>query len=140
MPYLLDTVTLSAFRRPDKADPHLLRWQKAQRGKIGYISVVTLNELRYGMRKVEPRDSVFASQLAAWYSQIVSMPDQFRILIVDRPIAEIAADFRAAHDTPFEDSLIAATAKVHGLTLATRNTSDFKDCGISLVNPWKHNA
>jgi predicted nucleic acid-binding protein len=92
------------------------------------------------MRKVEPRDSVFASQLAAWYSQIVSMPDQFRILIVDPPIAEIAADFRAAHDTPFEDSLIAATAKVHGLTLATRNTSDFKDCGISLVNPWEHRS
>lgn len=138
MPYLLDTVTISAFRRPDKADPNLLRWQKAQRGKIGYVSVVTLNELRYGMRKVQPRDSVFSSHLAAWYSQIVSLPDQFRILMVDRPIAELAADFRAAHDTPFEDSLIAATAKVHGLTLATRNTSDFKDTGISLVNPWEH--
>lgn len=140
MPYLLDTVTLSAFRRPDKADPHLLRWQKAQRGKIGYISVVTLNELRYGMRKVEPREAVFASHLAAWYSRIVSLPDQFRILIVDRPITELAADFRAAHDTPFEDSLIAATAKVHGLTLATRNTADFTATGISLVNPWEHGS
>lgn len=138
MPYLLDTVTILAFRRPDKADPNLLRWQKAQRGKIGYVSVVTLNELRYGMRKVGPRDSVFSSHLSAWYSQIVSLPDQFRILMVDRPIAELAADFRAAHDTPFEDSLIAATAKVHGLTLATRNTTDFKDTGIALVNPWEH--
>jgi predicted nucleic acid-binding protein len=138
MPYLLDTVTLSAFRRPDKADPHLLSWQKAQRGKTGYVSVVTLNELRYGMRKVAPLDSVFASHLAAWYSQIVSLPDQFRILIVDRAIAELAADFRAAHDTPFEDSLIAATAKVHHLTLATRNTTDFAATGIQLVNPWEH--
>lgn len=136
MPYLLDTVTLSALRRPDKADPHLLRWQKAQRGKIGYISVVTLNELRCGMKKVEPRDPVFATQLGAWYSQIVSLPDQFRILSVDRAIAELAADFRAEHHTPFEDSLLAASAKIHGLTLATRNTGDFAATGISLVNPW----
>ena len=137
MRYLLDTVTLSAFRRPDKADPNLLRWQKAQRGTVGYVSVVTLNELHYGMRKVEARDPVFASHLAAWYSKIVSLPDQFRILMVDRAIAEQAADFRAGHDTPFEDSLIAATARVHGLTLATRNTADFEATGIPLVNPWE---
>lgn len=136
MPYLLDTVTLSAFRRRDKADPHLVHWQEAHRGKIGYISVVTLNEIRYGMKKVASRDPVFASRLAAWYSQIVSLPDQFRILIVDRAIAEQAADFRADYQTPFEDSLIAATAKVHSLTLATRNIADFEATGISLVNPW----
>jgi toxin FitB len=88
------------------------------------------------MKKVEPGDPVFASRLAAWYSQIVSLQDQFRILIVDRNIAELAADFRADHETPFEDSLIAATAKVHGLTLATRNIADFEATGISLVNPW----
>jgi hypothetical protein len=136
MRYLLDTVTLSAFRRPDKADPNLVRWQKNQRGQVGYVSVITLNELRYGMKKVEPRDPVFAAHLGAWYAQIISLPNQFRVLNVDRSIAEQAADFRAAHDTPFEDSLIAATAHLHGLTLATRNLADFRATGISLVNPW----
>ncbi|TAE77789.1 MAG: type II toxin-antitoxin system VapC family toxin [Verrucomicrobia bacterium] len=140
MPYLLDTVTLSAFRRPDKAGPNLIRWQAAQRGTIGCVSVVTLNELRYGMRKVEERDPVFAAHLATWYSQIVSHPDQFRILSVDRAIAELAADFRADHNTPFEDSLIAATAKVHKLTLATRNTADFEGCGIDILNPWEFDS
>ena len=138
MPFLLDTVTISAFRRPDKADPHLVQWQTTQRGQVGYVSVITLNELRYGMKKVERRDPVFAFNLASWYVQIVSLPHQFRILHVDRAIAEQAADFRAAFDTPFEDSLIAATAKVHGLTLATRNTADFQACGIALVNPWEY--
>ncbi len=137
MAYLLDTVTLSAFRRPDKADPNLLHWQQTQRGTVGYISVMTLNQLRYGMRKVEPRDPVFAFHLAAWYDKVVSLRDQFRILDVDRPIAELAADFRAEHNMPFEDSLIAATAKVHNLTLATRNTAHFQDCGIDLINPWE---
>ena len=137
MPFLLDTVTMSAFRRPDKADPNLVRWQRAQRGTLGFVSVITLNELRYGLKKVLPRDPVFAAHLAAWYGQIITLPAQFRILNIDRAIAEQAADFRAAFDTPFEDSLIAATAKVHDLTLATRNTADFTATGIRLVNPWE---
>ncbi len=67
-------------------------------------------------------------------------PRRFRILPVDRAIAEQAAYFRAEHETPFEDSLLAATAKVHGLTLATRNTGDFAVTGISLINPWEHES
>jgi predicted nucleic acid-binding protein len=138
MRFLLDTVTISEFRQKDKVHPRVRKWQES----IGdvWLSVITLNELRYGMRKVESRDPVFASRLAAWYSQIITQPQRFRILPVDRAIAEQAADFRAAHDTPFEDSLIAATAKVHGLTLATRNTADFQATGISLVNPWEYSA
>jgi len=138
MPYLLDTVTLSAFRRPDKAESRLVHWQKAQLGKVGYISVITLNELRYGMRKVEKRDPVFAAHLTAWYNNLIAQPRRFHILDVDLAIAEQAADYRAAHDTPYEDSLLAATAKVHHLTLATRNTADFQATGILLVNPWEH--
>lgn len=136
MRFLLDTVTISEFRRKDKVHPRVRKWQES----IGdvWLSVITLNELHYGMRNVEPRDPVFASRLVAWYSQIIAQPQRFRILNVDRAIAEQAAEYRAAHNTPFEDSLIAATAKVHGLTLATRNTADFDATGISLVNPWEH--
>jgi len=138
MRFLLDTVTISELRRADRVDPRVRKWQES----IGdvWLSVITLNELRYGMRKVEARDPVFASRLAAWYSHVIAQPQRFRILNVDRAIAEQAADYRAAHDTPFEDSLIAATAKVHGLTLATRNTVDFQATGIHLVNPWEHGA
>lgn len=139
MRFLLDTVTVSELRRADhQMHPAVWAWQKDL--KESFLSVITLNELRYGMRKVEPRDPIFAAQLSAWYSQIIARPRRFRILAVDRAIAEQAADFRAANNTPFEDSLIAATTKVHGLTLATRNTADFKDCGISLVNPWEPGA
>jgi len=136
MPILLDTVTVSELRRSEsRMHPGVWTWQQG----IGeaFISVITLNELRYGLRKVEPRDPVFAAHLTAWYAQILAHPQKFRILDVDRGIAEQAADLRAEHDTPFEDSLIAATAKVHNLTLATRNTADFEACGIDLVNPWE---
>lgn len=140
MPFLLDTVTLSAFRRPGKADPNVLRWQRAQQGTVGFVSVITLNELRYGINKIRPRDPDFAAHLQAWYAGLVSQPHQFRLLNVDRPIAELAADFRAAHGTPVEDSLIAATAKVHNLTVATRNTTHFAACGVEIENPWQFSA
>ena len=139
MRFLLDTVTVSELRRSaDQMNPQVWKWQKKIRE--AFLSVVTLNEIRYGIRMVETRDALFATQLSAWYGQIVVQPRKFRILNVDRTIAELAADFRAAHGTPFEDSLIAATAKVHGLTLATRNTADYKATGIQLVNPWEHGA
>lgn len=137
MRFLLDTVTVSELRRSaDQMNPQVWEWQKGIRE--AFLSVVTLNEIRYGIRMVETRDALFAAQLSAWYAQIVVQTQRFRILNVDRAIAEQAADFRAVHGTPFEDSLIAATAKVHGLTLATRNTADFQATCIPLVNPWEH--
>ncbi len=135
--YLLDTVTVSELRRQEeKMHPAVKKWQVG----IGdaWLSVITLNEIRYGMRKVERKDPAFAARLAAWYATLISQPQRFRILDVDRAIAEQAAGFRAAHGTSSEDSLIAATAKVHHLTLATRNTADFAATGIQLVNPWEH--
>jgi toxin FitB len=136
MRYLLDTVTISELRRSERRiDPAVGIWQRDV-GDV-WLSVITLNELRYGLRMVQRKDAAFASILTAWYVQIIAQPKRFRILNVDRPIAELAADFRAAHGTPFEDSLIAATAKVHGLTLATRNTAHFEACGIPIVNPWE---
>lgn len=135
MPYLLDTVTLSEFRKGRKAHPSVVKWQEG----IGdtWLSVITLNEMHYGMRKVERKDPAFAAILADWYRNVLCHPRRFRVVNVNRDIAEQAANYRAAFGTPLPDSLIAATAKVHNLTLATRNTSDFAPCGIDLVNPWE---
>ena len=136
MPYLLDTVTLSAFRRDGRTPPEVLRWSASLDEPCHYLSVISLNEICFGIRTVEARDPDFGKKLQRWYQSIVEEERYYRILPVDRPIAELAATFRADHETPYYDSLIAATAKVHNLTLATRNIADFKDCGIALVNPW----
>jgi predicted nucleic acid-binding protein len=135
MPYLLDTVTLSEFRKGRKAHPSVGKWQEG----IGdtWLSVITLNEMHYGMRKVERKNPAFAAILAEWYRNVLCHPRRFRVVNVNRDIAEQAANYRAAFGTPLPDSLIAATAKVHNLTLATRNTADFAPCGIDLVNPWE---
>ena len=138
MPYLLDTVTISAFRRNGRTPPEVLRWSASLDVPCHYLSVISLNEIRFGIRTVEAKDPDFARELHAWYQAIVEEGRFYRILPVDREIAEIAALYRADHETPCYDSLIAATAKVHGLTLATRNTADFQATGIPLVNPWEH--
>jgi predicted nucleic acid-binding protein len=74
---------------------------------------------------------------AAWYATILARANEFRILSVDRAIAEQAAEYQASLGSALADSLIAATAKIHDLTLATRNTDDFRACDIKLVNPWE---
>ena len=136
MPILLDTVALSELRKKSKAASPVIEWQKSKGGAHAYVSVITMNEIRYGAKKVADRDPGFAARLEKWYGEILIANLLYSILNVTLPIAEAAADFRAMHGTSFNDSLIAATAKVHHLTLATRNTSDFADTGIKLVNPW----
>jgi len=136
MAFLLDTVTLSEFRRAENAEPAVFHWQASLLGQQVYLSVITLNEIWYGIRKIENRDPAFSALLGEWYANLIAKNEVFLVLPVTRQIAESAADFRAAHGTPYNDALIAATAHVHGLTLATRNVSDFAQTGISIVNPW----
>lgn len=138
MSFLLDTVTLSEFRKAEHAEPAVFRWQAALAGQPVFLSVITLNEICYGIRKIQNRDSAFSALLGEWYDNLIAQSDLFLILPVTRDIAEAAAEFRADYGTPYNDALIAATAQVHGLTLVTRNVSDFTKTGISIVNPWEN--
>jgi hypothetical protein len=140
MKFLLDTVTVSEFRQGKGGAPAVLRWQASLTDGMFGLSIVSLAEIRYGIRRVEAKDPPFANRLQAWYDLILVQREMFHVFSVDRAIAEQAADIRAAAECPYQDAYIAATAKVHGLTLATRNTADFKATGISLVNPWDHGA
>jgi predicted nucleic acid-binding protein len=135
MALLLDTVTISEFRKKADAHPSVIAWQQSVTGQKHWLSVITLNEIRYGYRKVEKRDPVFAASLQRWYQGIVANAAEVSFLPVDRLIAEQAADFRAL-GMSYNDALIAATAQVHGLTLATRNVSDFAQSGVTVINPW----
>lgn len=132
---LLDTVTVSEIRRGPNGNANVWQWQQSMSRAL--LSVITLSEVLYGIRKVERKDPDFAAKLTRWYANLLVQPDRYRIIDVNRIIAEQAAEFRASLGTALADSLIAATAKVHNLTLATRNTADFQHCGIDLVNPWE---
>ena len=137
MAYLLDTVTVSELRDKRTRDPSVVAWQESVVGESFFLSVISLNEIRYGILRVKRNDPGFADTLAAWYDGIVVNEPRLPFLPVTRTIAELAADFRSEKSCSLNDSLIAATAKVHGLTLATRNTADFAATGIALCNPWE---
>lgn len=137
MPFILDTVTVSEFRKISKADRAVVAWQATLKNHPAYLSVITIHEIRFGIRMVERRDPGFAGTLGIWLDDLLSQSSHFPLIPVDLAIAKQAADYRGNDGLSYADSLIAASAKVHGLTLATRNTADFFATGIALFNPWE---
>lgn len=130
MPWLMDTNVLSELARP-RPNPGVVRW--ASEVERVSISVVTIDEVMFGLTW-KPNDR-------ARHWLINFFDEGCDILPVTRPIAHRAGVMRGklrgegiTRSQP--DMLIAATADVHGLTLVTRNVSDFEGCPIELLNPF----
>ncbi len=136
MPWLWDTEVLSSLRRRKPEKSRLWRWQGTIDPSEVFISSITLFELRRGIVLVERRDEAFAALLRQWNSNTVLPVYGQRILPVSQSIAECCAGFFAQRTVPLTDGLLAATARVHGLTLATRNVKDFEGLGVEVINPW----
>jgi predicted nucleic acid-binding protein len=99
------------------------------------LSVLTLGEIRAGIERLRPRDPGQASVFDAW---LAALRARFadRILPVDERAAEQWGRLNAPAPRKTVDSLIAATAHTHGLTVVTGNTRDFEACGVPLLDPW----
>ena len=130
---LLDTNVVSELRRPR---PHgaVLAWIADIPDQQLRISAVTVGEIQAGIELTRDQDPAKADELEGWLDRVVAT---FAVLPMD------AAAFRAwarmkhrRSDTIFEDAMIAATAEVHGLTVATRNLRDFAPLGVDVVNPF----
>jgi len=104
-----------------------------------YISTIPMGEIQKGISKLDT--SKKKQSLQIWLEQDLAARFSGRILSVD---AEISLEWgnmqgqaiRSGTTAPVIDSLIAATAKCHNLTLITRNLDDFKNLPINLINPW----
>ena len=134
--FLLDTNVVSELRRAKKCDPSVAAWQASQLVESCYLSVISLMEIRLGIELAKRRDAVGANVLARWYEGQVKIGFAGRILGVDESVAEECAALHAKRTRPFRDALILATAKVHRLTVVTRNEVDFADEGTAALNPW----
>ena len=136
MRYLLDTVTLG---EPTKVrpDPGVTHWIQTTDPGTKFISILTIAEARRGIAMLRRRDPNGAAKLVLWLdSQRKLFAD--RVLPVDDEVAALWGELNADRTLPVMDSLIAATALAHDLTLVTRNTRDFAGTGVKLVNPWRH--
>ena len=135
MKFLLDTNIISEIRKRDRAHPNVVRWvARTPIAEIG-TRVSVLAEILRGIELKRRSDPLQAKSLDQWFSQMrTGLGD--RVLPVDEPVAEAWALMGIPNPLPPIDGLLAATAKVHGLTFVTRNVADIVVTGVSLLDPF----
>lgn len=133
--YLLDTNVISETRKA-RADSGVIAFLSAAEAAGLFLSVLTLGELRKGVAARRRTDPGAADQLGAWVDGIeTTFAD--RVLPIDAATARHWGELSANRSLPVIDTLIAATAISHDLTLVTRNTRDVESTGVPLVDPWQ---
>ncbi len=133
---LIDTNIISEVRKGDRCDPNVARWWQTLNDEDLYLSVLVLGEIRKGIELVRPRDPSQAEAIERWLD-VVRAEFAGRILPVDQAVADEWGRMNAPTPVAVLDGLLAASAKVSGLTLATRIVSDVERTGVRLVNPFE---
>ena len=131
--YLLDTNVISELRR---VKPHgaVVAWIQSIEDKDLYLSAVTIGEIQAGIEITREQDVTKAVQIERWLDLVA---DTYNVLPMDSSVFRVWAKLmHRASETLYEDAMIAATAKVHHLTVVTRNVADFQGLGVKLLNPF----
>jgi predicted nucleic acid-binding protein len=132
--YLLDTNVVSELRKPR---PHggVVAWLNNQKEDQLFLSAVTMGELQAGIERTRHQDPAKAGDIESWADQL---SDSYQILPMDTPcFRESGRIMDRKPERLLENAMIAATARVHQLIVATRNEADFKQLDIRILNPFK---
>jgi hypothetical protein len=131
--YLLDTNIISEIRKPK---PHggVVAWFMGLRDEQICLSAVTLGELQEGIERTRKQDSTKARAIEAW---VDALEDSSNVLPMEGRSFREMARMMMDKDYLLYDIMIAATARLHGLTVATRNEKDFRHLGADFINPFK---
>lgn len=130
--YLVDTSVIS---EATCGTPEAVTWLRAQDPAAIYVSVVTLGEIARGIAQKQMRDRRAAAHHGEWLRKLRHDHAE-QILPVTDQVAVEWGRLAALRPRGDMDGLIAATAVVHDLIVVTRNSSDFDDAGLSVINPW----
>ncbi|MGI8916416.1 MAG: type II toxin-antitoxin system VapC family toxin [Chloroflexota bacterium] len=134
MSCLLDTNVISEVRKPVQ-NAGVQQWFAGVRAEELFLSVMVAGEIRRGIERLRRRDPAQASVYETWLGTL-RRDYVDRILPVTAEIAEEWGRLNDVDPLPVIDGLLAATARVHGLILVTRNTDDFARTGVRLLNPF----
>jgi hypothetical protein len=131
--YLLDTNVVSELRKPK---PHgaVIAWIRAIPDDQLFVSALTLGELQAGAERTRRQDREKAEAIDAWIDEL---SEAYEIIPMDASMfREWARLMEGRSDHLLEDAMIAATARVRGFIVATRNVRDFKDLAVEVFNPF----
>jgi hypothetical protein len=137
--FLLDTNVVSELRkaRAGRADKNVAAWAAGAATASMFVSTITVQELEIGVLLAERRDPRQGNVLRRWLAERVLPVFGERIIPVDTAVARRSAALHVPDPRPVRDSLIAATALVHGLAVVTRNVADFEPMGAEVIDPWQ---
>jgi predicted nucleic acid-binding protein len=131
--YLIDTNVVSELRKPK---PHggVVQWIQEAADADLHVSAVTIGEIQAGIELTREQDAAKAAELERWLGQVAA---SFNVVPMDAPtFREWARLMHRRSNTLYEDAMIAATARLHGFTVVTRNVADFKPFKVDLLNPF----
>jgi predicted nucleic acid-binding protein len=136
---LLDTNVVSEGWKP-KPNPQVVAWLNAQPADSVYVCIPVFAELRFGVELLDPGPR--KDRLQAWVDRLETEVYQGQILTLDLLAAHEFGRLAACRQKSGRrmdpmDAMIAAIALAHGMTLATRDTQDFADLGLDLINPFE---
>jgi toxin FitB len=132
--FLIDTVTLSELRRRER-DPIVVKWFERQRATDLFLSVISIGEIERGIARQRTTDPGFAGALADWLDRVLTLYGE-RVVPFDLRAARRWGSLSAGLGDDSADLMIAATALEHGLTVVTRNVSDFEPTGAAVLDPF----
>ena len=136
MSFLIYTNVISEVRKGERCDPRVAAWYGTVPDDEVFLSALVLGELRKGVELSRTKDVAKAIALENWLN-LVEAQFAGRVLGVDRAVADRWGRMSALRPVPVIDGLLAATAMVHGFTLATRNERDVAGLGAAVVNPFR---
>jgi predicted nucleic acid-binding protein len=134
--FILDTNVVSELRRPEKANLKVAAWASSVPLASIFLSAITILEIELGALAIERRDAAQGRILRIWIDTQVMPRFEGRILPIDAVTAQRCARLHIPNPRAERDALIAATALVLGMTIVTRNVSDFAPMAVPVFNPW----
>lgn len=135
MNFLIDTNVISEVRKGTRCDAGVAAWYASIDDSDLFLSVLVLGEIRKGIELARPRDPAKADALEAWLVAVAAAFGE-RILPIDRAVGDQWGRMCALRPLSTIDGLLAATAKVHRMTLVTRNEADVAGLGADVLNPF----